>query len=151
MKKIFVIMLLVFTLALTSCSHIEDINGPDDYSLATFKEYELLDIRFCIQGSSFSSGYNVLGEAKGTYKVSKISGKTEIEEYSSNRDVISFNIEVICEEGNALVIIVSNDEIIKKIEPNQSLTFEVTNNKSTYRMYLIGESAKVTVKYNIES
>ena len=40
-------------------------------------------------------------------------------------------------------------EIIKKIEPNQSLTFEF--NSGTYRMYLIGESAKVTVKYNIES
>lgn len=25
-----------FTLTFTSCSHIEDINGPDDYSLATF-------------------------------------------------------------------------------------------------------------------
>ena len=149
MKKIFVILVLMFTLVLTSCSHIEDINGPDDYSLATYKEDELLDIRSCIQGGVVTSSSNILGKLKGSYKVSKISGITEIVEYHSSNVVITFDIEVICESGNALVIIVSNNEIIKKIEPNQSLTFEF--NSGTYRMYLIGESAKVTIKYNIES
>ena len=152
MKKIIVIMLLIFTLTLTSCSHIEDINGPDDYSLATFKDEDLLGgIHSCSEMGVIESSSKILDKATGTYKVSKISGMTEIEEYRTNKDIITFTIEVKCEAGNALVIVISNNEIIKKIEANQSLTFEVSNNDESYRIFLVGESAKVTVKYNIES
>ena len=55
MKKLFTILFILFlSLTLTSCSHIEDTNGPDDYSLVEISNDEI------VSGKSYSTSVGKL-------------------------------------------------------------------------------------------
>ena len=48
MKKIFCLLLLTLvTVTMTSCSHIEDTNGEDNYSVVSFTDEDILSIEIC--------------------------------------------------------------------------------------------------------
>lgn len=152
MKKFLCLLLLFMVFGLTSCSHIEDTNGPDDYSLETFSDEDI------IYGSSTSTTFMVLetysvlnGKSTGSYSVGKLSGViTVLEDDWSNRK-LKFDIKFTCESGNAVVAVVSNNQIVRKIEANQDVIFEVVNSGYEYEIVLVGESAKVELKYEITS
>ena len=74
MKKITLILFLFLILFLTGCGlgHIEDINGEDDYSLATLSEENL--IKGTNSYSSFGSFTSTINN-KFTQKVKKMSEK----------------------------------------------------------------------------
>ena len=152
MKSIIFTILLIFTVLLTSCSHIEDTNGPEDYSIVSFTDEDILSGKnsVFVVGSTKSQSKNN-NKLVGTYKASKISGIEKIAEYRSDRENISFTIKLTCESGNALVVIVSNNEIIKKIPSNDSMTIDVINNKKNYKILLVAESAKISLEYQVES
>ena len=94
MKKILCLLLLFMVFGLTSCSHIEDTNGPDNYSLETFSDEDI------IYGSSTSTTFMVLetysvlnGKSTGSYSVGKLSGViTVLEDDWSNRK-LKFDIK----------------------------------------------------------
>ena len=50
-----------------------------------------------------------------------------------------------------MLAIVSNGEIVKKIEANTNSSFKLNNNKKYYTTYLVGESANVQLNYKINS
>ena len=41
MKKIFLLLMVMTSISLCSCSSIEDTNGPDDYSLCYYTEDDI--------------------------------------------------------------------------------------------------------------
>ena len=45
MKKILCLLLVLLSIMLSSCSQIEDTNGPDDYSIVTFTDEDILNGR----------------------------------------------------------------------------------------------------------
>ena len=152
MKRVILVLMILMVLPLTSCSHIEDTNGPDDYSVVTITDEKIISgvySTMCV--GVFETEIEVSDELTGSYKVSKLSGITEINTYRSRKDLITFNIEFTCESGNAMIVIISNDEIIKKIEANQNVTFEVTNTDHQYKILLVGESAKASINYEVVS
>ena len=151
MKKLLLVLVLFSLVFLTSCSHIEDTNGPDDYSLCTMTDDNIINgyysnISFGTVKTSSSTNNGVSGK----YSVSKLSGVETIDNYKSKKDSITFEIDLTCEAGNVLFAIVSNDVIVKKVEANESVTFTVDNNGSYYKLVLLGESAKVSLKYEIK-
>lgn len=152
MKKILFTLLLIMIITLTSCTHIEDTNGPDNYTVETFTDQDILDgSNSIITVGSFHSHTHINDNLKGSYKVSKLSGILEVYEYDSDASTLNFNISFKCEEGNAMVVIVSNNNIIKKIEANQDINFEVSNNYKHYTILIVGESAKISLKYEVNS
>ena len=150
MKKILCLLLVLLSVMLSSCSQIEDTNGPDDYSIVTFTDEDILKGAInTITIGVFESSSFINGELKGTYKVSKLSGMVEIEKISSDRSNINFDIDFTCESGNAMLVIVSKGRIVKKIEANEKVNFDITNSNDYYNLLLVGESAKASVKYKV--
>ena len=151
MKKILCLLVLFMLITLTGCSHIEDTNGADDYSIVTFSDSDIIDGRSdTISSGTIKTSSNTNDKLKGSYKVSKLSGIVEIVTFENDKNTISFEFEFTCESGNALIAVVSDGEIVKKVEANQTLNFDVENNKEEYKILLIGESAKVSVKYQVK-
>lgn len=152
MKKIICLLMLLMLVTMTSCAHIEDSNGPDDYSLVTIKDEDIIKGFYStLSVGSYKSSVHIDDKLNGTYKVSKLSGIVNVAEYDCDNETISFDIEFTCDEGNALVAIVSNGMIIKKIEANQSEKFDVDNNGKYYEILVIGESAKLAIDYTVTS
>ena len=152
MKKIFFIFMLFLVLTLSSCSHIEDTNGPDDYSLVTLTEDDILNRpNSTITVGTIQSNSKIGNKAQGSYSATKISGVTTIAEYNTINSSISFEISFTCSEGNGLLAIVSNGEIVKLINPNETLSFTLNNSGYQYKIVVAGESAKLKVTYTINS
>ena len=152
MKKIALVLFLSLTITLTSCSHIEDANGSNNYSIVTFTDDDIINGNHSsIEVGTMKSSSSTSNGIKGKYSSAKLSGIIEVEKYKSTKENLSFEIEIKCESGNAMLVIVSDDEIVKKIEANQNITFTIDNNKKYYKLMLIGESAKVSVKYEFNS
>lgn len=137
MRKITLILFLFLILFLTGCGlgHIEDINGEDDYSLATLSEENL--IKGTNSSSSFGSFTSTINN-KFTQKVKKMSGTTKVVELNSNR---SYSIEFLVKSGNGLIGIVCNDEIIKLVNPNTNASINVPSGKD-YVVKIVGESCE---------
>lgn len=152
MKKFICLLFIFLVVSLSSCSHIEDTNGIDNYSIQTFTDEDIIRGRSNTNSLGVLEAYSYIDNVlKGSYKVSKFSGIETINEYSSNDSYIKFDINFICESGNGVFAIVSDNEIVKKIEANQELIFEVSNNYKEYMLVIVGESGKLSLKYNISS
>ena len=50
-------------------------------------------------------------------------------------------------DGNAMLVIMSDGKILKKIEANQQIEFQMISDIGEYDVFLVGESAKVSVSY----
>ena len=151
MKKIMLLLLSCISIfALTSCGHIEDSNGPDNYTVVTITDEDILrggNSHMSLMATSGSSIIN--GRLRGEYNAEKFSGVFKVGEYDSDKKTININVNITCESGNAMVVVVSDDRIIKKIEANQNFDCNVDNTYDDYIIYVVGESAKLSVKYQI--
>ena len=152
MKKVLCVLMLLFVLTLTSCSHIEDTNGPDDYKVTTFTDEDILQgPHSVIEELSFEKGSMNSGRLQGLYKAKKMSGIKKVAEYDYNCPKISFTFRLDCEEGNAMVVVVANGEIMQRVEANTgSVDFYLYKDvKKTYMIYVLGESANITFTYDV--
>ena len=151
MKKFLLVLLVSLLMVnLTGCNHIEDSNGPSDYSITTFTDEDILKgYNSHISIGMFRSSSLKNGILKGTYKVSKLSGIFKVDNFKENSTIVNFTIQFICEEGNAMLAIVSEDKIVKKIEANSDLSFDLPNNGNDYKLLVVGESAKITLNYSV--
>ena len=152
MKKFLLVLLICLLMVnLTGCNHIEDSNGPSDYSITTFTDEDILKgYNSHISIGMFRSSSLKNGILKGTYKVSKMSGVFKVNNYKdSNNTIINFDIQFVCEEGNAMLVIVSDDNIVKKIDANSDLSFDLPNEGNNYKLLVVGESAKITLNYSV--
>ena len=152
MKKFLLALLICLLMVnLTGCNHIEDSNGPSDYSITTFTDEDILKgYNSHVSMGMFRSSSHKNGILKGTYKVSKMSGVFKVNNYKdSNNTIINFDIQFVCEEGNAMLVIVSDDNIVKKIDANSDLSFDLPNDGNNYKLLVVGESAKITLNYSV--
>lgn len=153
MKKIFCLLLLTLvTVTMTSCSHIEDTNGEDNYSVVSFTDEDILSKgHYYISVGSITSRRKTGDLIEGRFNVSKLSGILEIDNFKYSSQYFKFNYDFVCKTGNAMLAIVSNNQIVKKIEANSGSTLKLDNNKKYYSIYLVGESANVLLNYQIDS
>lgn len=130
--------------------HIEDINGPDDYSLAVITEEEILGkgiksakggpktktSRLTIGGMTISSGTTFFSE--------QYTGIKLLDEYTlfrgSDLEVQLYNFEITA--GNLEILVVLDGKIVGKMEPGMDSHFLLRDTDGgLYQLYLVGESA----------
>ena len=152
MKKWLCLILLVFvTLTMTSCSHIEDTNGEDNYAVETIRSYEVLDFSHtCIVTGSLHTRTEKSKYIKATYSASKMSGIYTLEKFKWNTTNVGFNIKFDVLSGNAMLVMVYYGEVIKEIQANSKAIFGLNSGAKYWSIYLVGESARVNIEYIIQ-
>ena len=105
MKRFLCLLFLAFVLlSLTSCSHVEDTNGSDDYSIVTFLDEEIIHgSRLTSTFGTFKTNSHINDKLKGRYRVSKLSGVVEVNTYETNKQNIKFATVFIVNHLNTFV------------------------------------------------
>lgn len=134
MKKILIILMFLFILVGCSIGQIEDKNGPDDYTVVTITDKQILsnNNKYMEYGS-----VTVTKDNKTVINISKFSGIKEVLKFTKKTDV---TISSIVEKGNFRIIIVTSDNNLKDIEINKKV--DVTFNSGD-KLKIVGESAKI--------
>lgn len=132
---------------------IEDVNGPDDTSLATLTEADILSDSIADKGSrtiyrgsiDLPNGWSIGSGVK--ISSDELSGVTEIlwANYILPSD---FYLEVsmfAVEAGNARLYIVNNDQIVAVLEPGEDMTCLLEDLTGRTAVRLATESADFTL------
>lgn len=152
MKRLLVFLLTVsFMLSLTACGiEIEDTNGPDDYSLETITDENIINMDLGASGSAASSD-----DASQVVKYSSknFSGVEEI--CSVNRitasEVIIDLSTIMVKEGNFRLVVVYNDEIVHDFDLEEmSQQFKLEDVEGNVSVRIAGESASYEFYLSIQ-
>ncbi len=150
MKKISrFILLLILLLTLTGCvEHIEDTNGADNFSLETITDQDILNGFPTI--SVRQSKVRKNNEYK--YSVKKITGVEEVFKGSFKKENVAITINTSVEEGNARIVLVYKNQIIKQFMLNaDNQVFSMINVDGEIKIIVAGESAKINIDFIVES
>ena len=120
MKRFFLLILLIISIStLCSCSHIEDKNGIEDYSLTTISKQDILDNKYSqIKSNSIMNSSN----NKITFTVKKFSGEELIKTFNLSNKTMTFTSNIKLYSGNLRIVLCSNDRILKDF--SMSVCFE---------------------------
>ncbi|MBQ8564038.1 MAG: hypothetical protein IJ443_09160 [Firmicutes bacterium] len=145
MKKLLSILLVcLLCTAMTGCSTTyEDTNGPDDYTLQTITDENIINLD--------------IGASGLVHKETTLFGFTSEEYYSDNfngveplhltnfilpSDIQIYVSYVTVNSGNFRMVVVNEDKIIHEFVPgtfNETIRFE--NLKGSFAIHVAGESA----------
>ena len=143
------ILLIILLLALTGCGkHIEDTNGPEDFTLETITEEDILNgyPEVAVKQSLERDG----NEYK--YSVKKMTGVKEIFKGSFQNEDIAITLNTSVESGNANIVLLYKNIILKRFLLNaENQVFSMTGLNGEIRILVVGESAKVNVDFIVES
>lgn len=149
MKVKKILLSLLVSLSLSSCmSHYEDLNGPDDYSLNTITDENIINRDIGSMGVSRSQSSLDLGNitisSMVKFSSNKFSGVYEVMYnnffFNSSIQITSMSLKVT--SGNFKMVVVEDDEkIIKTIEPSDSIDLYLDNLNGYISFRIAGESA----------
>ena len=149
MKRLLTIIFIIFlSITLTSCSHIEDTNGPDDYSLVKISDEEILGVR---SASTKIGSFESQTGRTIKVKVSKFSGVEKLQSFKTTNSDITFTVSVTVTSGNFKAMLVLEGKIIPTFNNNVSnQVVTVKQGTGTVSFYVAGESAKynITLEYD---
>lgn len=144
----FVIVFAVLMLSSPKIEHIEDINGPDIYTLHTITDANIIERNVGAKGlTKKTSSFNDMVE----YKSDKFTGVEEI--YGTNIvanriDITITNLQVT--SGNFRAVVLHNDEIVHEFKVNEMMeTFTLENPNGYVAIRIAGESADFYLTYDI--
>lgn len=146
--RLFVLILISLTLCLTltSCKHINDRNGKDNFNLKYITDPQLLFNTDGVVKSPVKENVD-----KGIkYSAKKLSGVIELDSIKVNNEVIIFTISNKVESGNLKIAVTNGVEILKEINANETVSFKLINKGSNYYIKVAGESAKFEITYSME-
>lgn len=158
MNPLFLIGISVLTLAVYlffffGAEHIEDTNGPDDNSLATLTDADILaDSRQCVGGPNRSTGRIYLPGGL------ELSDGVELysDEFSGVADILwadyilpsdfSLNLDSFTvESGNFRMVVINNGEIIAEIQPGENVQCLIEDLTGYTVVRIAGESAAFSI------
>ena len=148
-KKFFaLLMVLVFILGITACGiePIADNNGPDDYSLATITEENIInqDLGCSAYSCSPGSDSDEYMEEMTKFKGKEFSGVTRIylANYIGKSDVDMEVYTLSVDSGNFALYAVLNGEIVHEFKIGElSENFRMEDIKGTFELVMAGETA----------
>ena len=157
MKKKFMALMLAVAcvFAFTACGvEIPDNNGPDDDSLATITDEDIIERTMGASGYSMSPGPE---EEDYMTSVTKFKGKefSGVEEiYSTNfigkSDIIVDLSTIQVTEGNFKLVATLDDEIVHVFDNEEmSQSFELRDVKGYFAIRMAGESANFKFYINV--
>ena len=127
---------------LNRAEHIEDTNGPDDLSLQTITEENIIKLDYGAVGGPTITRNNVISKTV-EFSAKKYTGVTEIlyDDYllasDFYLDISSFEVY----EGNFQMVVVCNDEIVATLEPGAIVECHLEDVKGYISLRIAGESA----------
>ena len=135
MKKIVILILLVFVLTGCNFMHIEDTNGQEDFSVVSITDKDILSkTSKCVKiGSVETYTYKEFN-----LKINKFSG---IEEIYKSKKMHTIDISSNVESGNFRIVLISNEKI-KDININK-LNQQILQKGDIIK--IVGESAKFEI------
>ena len=133
----------------TGFQPIEDTNGPDDYSLVTITDENILnmDLGAHLPVKTSSAGVNIGGvdvSAPVKFSSNDFSGVYEVmyNNFFLDSDVVIYLNYLKVNSGNFKMVVVYNDEIIETIEPSdEPIEFRMEDVNGTVSLRIAGESA----------
>ena len=128
-------------LFLSKVEHIEDTNGPDNYSLTTITDQNI--IKRDMGATGLSRSKSLLTGDTHTFSSDKFTG---VEEIMYNNYILNssdyftiYNYEI--KEGNMKMVVVLDDEIIAELEPGMVVEYDFKDVNGTLSLRIAGESA----------
>ncbi len=121
--------------------HIEDTNGPDDYSLTTITDENIIKMDIGALGNKRSEGF--LSGDLVEFSSKKFTGVVEImhNNYIGKSDVYFELLNYNITEGNFKIVVVHDDKIVAELEPDLFVDFHLENISGTVSLRIAGESA----------
>lgn len=147
-KRFFSLLVLItLSFILTGCmKQIEDTNGEDDFTIQTYTDDDITS------GKSISMKVGSLTNTVNnttTIKIKKFSGLEKLDTIKADNDTIEFNVESTVSSGNFRMVIIKEKEIIQDVIINTTDKITLTGCTGRYDLVMIGESAKINLKYTI--
>ena len=145
-----VVFVAIFALWMwqSDLEHIEDTNGPDNYTLQEINDYNIINMDM---GALNLVETKELFNSMPVYKSDKYTGVSEI--YLTNLignrfDITLYNTTV--NAGNFRIVLVHNDEIVHEFKLNELMqTYTLENPKGTVSLRIAGESADFEFSYDL--
>ena len=142
------IAVFVIWMAGSDLEHIEDTNGPDNYSLQQITDYNIINMD--IGALNVSKTKTPLSETE--YSSDKFTGVYDIftTDIVGNRfDVTLFN--TVVNSGNFKVVLIHNDEIVHEFRLNELMqTYTLENPHGAVSLRIAGESADFEFSYSTD-
>ena len=136
--------------------HIEDTNGPDNYSLATITEADVIACEMGSKGgpntTTKKTSFAGITFSNGVeYEAKQFTGVYELASgyiYEGSTWWITFyDFQVTA--GNFRMYVIADDKIVGTVEPSAEAIFETEVETSAwYRVVIAGESAAFSFKTN---
>ena len=149
MKKLFIVIVLVFCLALTSCNagHIADTNGDENTSLSTLTKEDIFTYRNCVSFGTVSKSSNK--EFSLTCK--KLSGNYLVKTITPNGRNLGITVASTVTKGNAYIALIKDEQVVEEIHNNGQNVYITGNTKSEIELRVLGESCEFEIKVYISN
>lgn len=137
-----VIIVCLISFLTNDLEHIEDTNGPDDYSLAVITDENIINMDTGALGGPTKSTNTLSGNAIN-FSADKYTGVSEIlyDNYilKSDFDLSIHNFEVY--EGNLRLLVINDGKIIAELEPGMVIDCYIEDITGYVSLRIAGESA----------
>ena len=149
MKRFLALFLVcAVMLACTACAEkYEDTNGPEDYSLQTITDEDIIHLRTGASGLSYQESN--LGLLKSSeYSSKNFNGVEQIylTNFIGKSDVIVYIGHMDISQGNFRLVVINNEEIIHEFAPDTfNEEFRFADLTGTFSIHVAGESAAFTI------
>lgn len=144
-KMLLSFLCIPLVLSLTGCSHVEDTNGPENFSIVTYSDNQIVTNNSYVFNNSFKTTKNNITNLS----VKKFSGIYQLEKTIASNQNIHYSISSNVDSGNFMIVVVHEKRIVKKVEINNSNEFVINNASGAYLLKIIGESAHFSLSYSI--
>lgn len=149
LKKLFgwifaIVMVVVGVVVLTNSDleHIEDTNGPDDYSLTTITDENIRNMDTGSLGGPMISRGLLMGNTV-EFSAEKFTGVYEIlhDNFVFPSDFLLSLSSFTVEGGNFKMVVVHEDEIVAVLEPGLLVDYVLEDIEGYVSLRIVGESA----------
>ena len=148
-KKVLAIIAAVVLVAVAAVwfiqdgtTHIEDTNGPDDFSVQTITDQQIIDRSVGSIGGPTISRSILTGDAV-EFSAEKFTGVYEIlyDNFigKSDFDLSLLNYEI--RGGNFKLVVVHEDKIVAELEPDVFVDYRLEDISGYISLRIVGESA----------
>ena len=143
--SLLIIIILLFTLS--GCvKHVEDTNGVDDFTIQTYTDADIESGK--TSSTKFGSVETTINN-NTHLKVSKFTGVEELLSTKATNQTLIYNVESTCKQGNFRIVILKDGSIIRDVRINSKETITLENCNGRYKLMMVGESAKIDIKYSV--
>ena len=141
---VFAIAVLAMTL-FGGIDHIEDTNGPEDFSLQTITDRQIVELSTGSIGGPAITRSSLLGSTV-EFSSKKYTGVSEIlyDNFILPSDFVLDLTNFYVHEGNFQLVVVHEDEIVDVLEPDMFVEYRLENVTGYVSLRIVGESASFT-------